>query len=258
MDTTFTFQLSPLELHWLAAANNILSLPLPDDPLRNTPPSQLAADMPKAMQSLEARGLIGRGTSRPVVDRLPLAIIRLLGTATEALKIDIHRRSAATRHAQVFTQGAMIIYVELEGDQYTFVFLQDPDAVSDHLLAKVGGSFADSIPPSKKKFALSQPGTILPVAWTEPALAANMLKVVGLRPNEIPLFLEWAGSLEWIISVSSVTLKGAKNEAVFCGSSAACWSGSAIGGADEQISLAPAGLKQVRDLFTHLLCAAEK
>lgn len=256
MDTSYTLQLSPLELHWLAAAFNIMRLPLPDDPMRNVPPSQLEAAAPKAMQSLEARGLISRASARPQVDRLPIAIVRLLGLAAAALKIDIHRRGAATRHAQIFTQAGMIMYVELEGDQYTFVLFQDPDAVSDHLLAKAGGSFADAKPASKKKFTLSQPGTILPVAWTEPALATNMLKVVGYGSQEIPPLLEWAESLEWIIAVSSVTLNGAKNgntkQAVLCGDAAACWSGSADGGADDQISLAPAGLKQVRELITRL------
>jgi len=256
MDTGYLLKLSPLELHSLAGSFGIIRLPLLDDPLRHTPNSQLADDLKNGMDSLESRGLVSRVSSGWQVDRLPAAIVKWLGLASNMLVVDLQLRAGLSRRAQVFTQNDVCMQVSLEDGTYQFLFLPGCTVLSDHLLDWFGASFVD-LKPGSVNYALSQPITILRAAWTNPALAGKMLKVTRLKSKEIKPLLTWAESLEWIVALNHIQLEGeeagSKDQAILCGTRHGCWSGRVYGNTDDAVTLSPVTLDEIRDLIDHLL-----
>jgi hypothetical protein len=256
MDPNFLLQLSPLELRWLAASFGILHLPVLDDPLRHVPNSQLTDEFKNSMNSLETRGLVSRASSGWQVDRLPAAILKWLGSAAVMLVVDLHLRAGLSRRIQVFTQDDVCMLVSLEDGKYHFLFLPGRMASSDHLLDQFGASSADP-EPAPANYTISQPVTILRTAWTNPALAGQMLKVSRFEPGMIESLLAWAASLEWIIALNRIQLEGeeagSKDQAIVCGSSHGRWSGRVSGNADDAVTLSSIALNEIRDLIGCLL-----
>jgi len=254
---TFHFKLSPAELHWLAGAFGLAHLPLLDTPVHNLPTSQFKeAELKNGLASLQSRGLISHASVSYQVDRLSAAVIKWLGSAASMLLLDVHTRSRTSHRAQVFSEEDASMYVSLEDEKYQFLFLSGRRAVSDYLLDQVGASFAD-LKTATAKYALSQPVTILRTAWTDPSLAANMLKVTGLKPKEIKHLLAWAESLEWIVTLNHVQLEveeiGKERKAILCGNKQGCWSGGIEGKAEDRITLTPISLREAHPLIENLL-----
>ncbi len=235
-ETGFHFELSPLELHWLAGALRLPRLPLTDDPLRHIPYSQLEVELKSGFTSLQTRGLINQTSKGCQVDRLPAAVIKLLGSAKDMLILDVYNCHGISRHAQVFTQEDTSMSVSLEEGNYQILFLPTGRAVSDYLLTQVGASFADP-EAAAPQYALSQPVTILRAAWKDPSLAGRMLKVIGIKPKEAQSLLAWAASLEWIVALDHIQIRGkvavGGRKAVLCGTGQKSWLADMAGQPDE-------------------------
>lgn len=256
MVANYLFQLSPLELNYLAGAFGIIRLPLIDDPLRHIPNSQLAEEVKAGLASLQSRGLIQRASGGYQVDRLPAAIVKWLGSSAGMLLLDIHTRHGISRHAQVFTEEDVSMFVSLEEGNYQFLFLPDHRTVSEYVFNQASASFADPKGASAQ-YTLSQAITILPTVWTDPSLAAKMLKVIGLKPKEIKPLLVWAESLEWILALKNVQLLegeiGIKRSVILCGNKQKCWAGHVDEEANKAIILHPISIRAARSLIEDLL-----
>jgi hypothetical protein len=256
MTANYLFQLSPLELHWLADAFGVARLPLSDDPLRHVPDSRRKTEVQNGLTSLESRRLISRASSGYQVDQLPAGIIQWLGSATGMLILDVYTCNGISRHAQVFTQEDTSMSVSLEEGNYQFLFLPTGRAVSDYLLKQVGASFADP-KAAAPKYALSQPVTILRAAWKDPSLAGRMLKVIGIKPKEAQSLLAWAASLEWILALDHIQIRGKDDQggrkAVLCGTSQTSWLADMDGQPDEIAGFSPVNSQTAHTAIQHLL-----
>lgn len=256
MVANYLFQLSPLELNWLAGAFGITRLPLIDDPLRHIANSQLAEEAKVGLASLQSRGLIQRASGGYQVDRLPAAIVKWLGSSAGMLILDVHTRHGISRHAQVFTEEDASMSVSLEEGNYQFLFLPGHRAVSEYVFNQAGASFADQKGASAQ-YALSQPVTILRTVWTDPSLAGKMLKVIGLKPKETKPLLAWAESLEWIVTLNHVQLVGEKageeRNVTLCGNKQQCWAGCVDGAVDKAVVLSSINMQEARSLVEHQL-----
>ncbi len=256
-NATFSLKLSPAELHWLAGAFGVISLPLLEDPLRSFTASQQKPMLVQALGSLQERGLI-RGSARAgwQVDRLPAAVIQWLGSAANMLVLDVHTNSGIARRAQVFSEEGASMHVSVEEGQFHFLFLPDRKAVSDYLLDRLGASFLDP-KPAADTYAFSQPATILRAAWKDHVLAAEMLKVTRLKPKAIKSLLTWAESLEWVVALTRVPIEakktGEQSQAFLCGNRNGCWAGRVDGSPDEPVTLSSMNIEETRALIENTL-----
>jgi len=256
MAANYLFQLSPLELHWLAGALGVARLPLSDDPLRHIPNSRLETQLQNGLTSLQSRGLISQASGTYQVDRLPAAIVKWLGSAASVLIVDVHMRNGISRHAQVFTEQDTSMSVSLEDGNYQFLFLPTGRAVSDYVLNQAGASFAD-LKTAAAKYALSQPVTVLRAAWKDASLAARMLKVVGIQSKEAQSLLAWAASLEWMVALDHVQINGkdaaGAGKAVLCGTSQKSWLARMDGQPDETAIFSPVNSQTTHASIQNLL-----
>lgn len=255
--TLFSFKLSPTELHWLAGAFSITSLPLPEHPFHSIKAVQQKPQLLQGLNSLRERGLVrGSAATSWQVDRLPAAIVNWFGSAARMLILNVHARDGGVRRAHVCTENDVSVYVTVEGDTYHFLFFPNCGALTEYLLDQFGASFSDPRT-AAAQYAFPQPVTILRSAWTDASLAAKMLKVSRLKPKEIKSLLAWAGSLEWIVTLDHIQLDGEEagrdSQTILCGNRQRCWSGRAGGDSDEAVTLSPINLVETQALIQNLL-----
>jgi len=230
----FPFDLSRAELHWLAGAFGIASLPLPPsgDAPSGLSPSQMEARQKDGHASLLTRGLIrpspGFGWQ---AERLPAALLQWIASAPSLLRLECIPKNGDARRIHFFTADAQGLSLEMHGDTARFVLFQTHRLLLDSAMRWL------ALPAGTKKSAfvheLPQPLTFLPTAWNDPTLAARILKERGVNAKTAQSTLTWAVSLEWVIALSKVKLEGQRNvianQFVLCGNAKSIW-----GGRDEQ------------------------
>jgi len=228
----FPFDLSRAELHWLAGAFGIASLPLPDDAPAGLSPAQMEARQKDGHASLLTRGLLrpspGFGWQ---AERLPAALLQWIASAPSLLRLERIPKEGTARRAHLFTAGEQGLSLEMDGDTARFVIYESLPILRDSAMRWL------ALPAKTKKSAIThdlpQPITFLPTAWNDPALAAHILKERGVNAKIAQSTITWAVSLEWATALSKVKLEGQRNviasQFVLCGNAKSIW-----GGRDEQ------------------------
>lgn len=223
----FAFDLSRAELHWLAGAFGIASLPLPDDAPAGLSPAQSESRQKEGHASLLTRGLLrpspGFGWQ---AERLPAALVQWIASAPSLLRLERIPKNGTPRRAHLFTQGDHGLSLEMDGDSARFVIYESLPLLRNMALrwlslpAKAKASASHSIP---------QPLTFLPAAWKDPQLAARILEERGMNPKAVKSALAWISTLQWVGAVSQVKLEGRNNsilrQVVLCGDKKSAWGG---------------------------------
>ena len=224
----YPFELSLAELHWLAGAFGISSLPLPDKMFGGLTLPQLEERQKNGHASLLTRGLIrpspGFGWQ---VERLPAALLQWISSAPSLLRLERIPKDAPARSLHLFTADAQGLSLEMEDDTARFILFQTRRLLQESVMRWL------SLPAKAKKSAivhdLPQPITFLPAAWNDPALAARILKERGLNAKTAKSALVWVASLEWVTALSKVTLEGNRNtvadQFALCGDEKSIWGG---------------------------------
>jgi len=228
----YPFELSLAELHWLAGAFGISSLPLPDGIFDGLTPPQLEQRQKAGHASLLTRGLIrpspGFGWQ---AERLPAALLQWIASAPSLLKLERIPKNGATQSLHLFTADDQGLSLEMDGDTARFAIFQTRRLLQESAMRWL------ALPAKTKKsnifHDLPQPLTFIPTAWNDPTLAARILKERGVNAKTAQSTLTWAVSLEWVIALSKVKLEGQRNvianQFVLCGNAKSIW-----GGRDEQ------------------------
>jgi len=228
----YPFELSLAELHWLAGAFGISSLPLPRETFDGLTPPQLEERQKTGHASLLTRGLIrpspGFGWQ---VERLPAALLQWISSAPSLLRLERIPKDGAAQNLHLFTADDQGLSLEMDGDTARFVIYESLPILRDSAMRWL------ALPAKIKKSAIThdlpQPLTFLPTAWNDPALAAHILRERGANAKTIKSTLAWAVSLEWVAALSEVKLEGQRNvlanQFVLCGNAKSIW-----GGRDEQ------------------------
>jgi len=224
----YPFELSLAELHWLAGAFGIASLPLPEDAPAGLSPAQMEARQKDGHASLLTRGLIrpspGFGWQ---VERLPAALLQWISSAPSLLRLERIPQDGAAQRIHLFTAGDQGLSLEMDGDTARFAIFQTRRLLQESAVRWL------ALPAGAKKSTtahdLPQPFTFLPTAWNDPALAARILKERGVNAKTAQSTLTWAVSLEWVIALSKVKLEGQRNviasQFVLCGNAKSIWGG---------------------------------
>ncbi len=223
----FPFDLSRAELHWLAGAFGIASLPLPDDAPLGLSPAQMEARQKDGHASLLTRGLIrpspGFGWQ---AERLPAALVQWIASAPSLLRLERIPKDGTSRHAHLFTAGEQGLSLEMDGDAARFVIYESLPLLRDSAMRWL------ALPAKTKKSAIAhdlpQPLTFLPTAWRDSQLAARILKKRGMDSKTAKSALDWVASLEWVAMLSKIKLEGTRNttsQFVLCGDSKSIWGG---------------------------------
>lgn len=221
----FAFDLSRAELHWLAGAFGIASLPLPDIAPAGLSPAQSESRQKDGHASLLTRGLLrpspGFGWQS---ERLPAALVQWIASAPSLLRLERLPKNGTPRRAHLFTRGDHGLSLGMDGDTARFVIYESLPLLREAALrwlslpAKAKASASHSIP---------QPLTFLPAAWKDPQLAARILEEHGVKA--VKPTLAWVASLEWIAALSVVKLEGRSNsilrQVVLCGDKKSTWGG---------------------------------
>jgi len=224
----YPFELSLAELHWLAGAFGISSLPLPRETFDGLTPPQLEERQKNGHASLLTRGLIrpspGFGWQ---VERLPAALLQWISSAPSLLRLERIPKDGAAQRIHLFTAGDQGLSLEMDDDTARFVIFQTRRLLQESAVRWL------ALPAGAKKSTtahdLPQPFTFLPTAWNDPALAARILKERGVNAKTAQSTLTWAVSLEWVIALSKVKLEGQRNviasQFVLCGNAKSIWGG---------------------------------
>jgi hypothetical protein len=227
----YPFELSLAELHWLAGAFGISSLPLPDATFDGLTPPQLEQRQKNGHASLLTRGLIrpspGFGWQ---AERLPAALLQLISSAPSLLRLEHIPKSGVAQSLHLFTANAQGLSLEMDGDTARFVIFQTRRILQESAMRWL------SLPAKIKKTTiiheLPQPLTFLPAAWNDPALATRILKEQGANARTAKSTLDWVASIEWVAALSKVKLEGNSN--TITGQFALCGDGKSIwGGGDD-------------------------
>jgi hypothetical protein len=244
MDTIFSFELSPAELHWLAGACGITNLPVPETE------GQEKSHLADGLQSLQERGLVRKfGSNTWQVDNLPFAVVQWLASAASLIVLEMRKRSGTSTRGYVFKDHGAAMYVTLEKNKYQFMLAPDKETMSTYVLDLLGVSAPE--PGSEAaNYRFSQPDVIFQTVWTDPAVAARMLKVAGLQPGETKAVLAWAGTLEWILSLKQFPLSGGEPErgcqAILCGTVNRCWAAHLDAADGHRVDFVPTDLQKTQ------------
>ena len=226
----FPFDLSRAELHWLAGAFGIASLPLPPsgDAPSGLSPSQMEARQKNGHASLLTRGLIrpspGFGWQ---VERLPAALLQWISSAPSLLRLERIPKDGAAQRIHLFTAGDQGLSLEMDDDTARFVIFQTRRLLQESAVRWL------ALPAGAKKSTtahdLPQPITFLPTTWKDSQLASRILKEQGMNTKTAKSTLAWAVSLEWVTALSKVKLEGQRNvlanQFVLCGNAKSIWGG---------------------------------
>ena len=190
----YPFELSLAELHWLAGAFGIASLPLPEDAPAGLSPAQMEARQKDGHASLLTRGLIrpspGFGWQ---VERLPAALLQWISSAPSLLRLERIPKDGAAQNLHLFTADDQGLSLEMDGDTARFILFQTRRLLQESAIDWL------SLPAKTKKSAIAhelpQPLTFLPAAWNDPFLAARILKEQGANAKTAKSALTWVASL---------------------------------------------------------------
>lgn len=224
-DDTFPFDLSLDELHWLAGAFGIASLPLPDHPQLDLSRAELVERQKKGHASLLHRGLIqsspGFGWQ---VDRLPAALVQWMETANSMLRVERIEKRGAGNPLHIFASGEQALSVEIKDDNAQFTLYKSRAALMKSLKKWLNIPIKDQ--KSKETFSIPQPQVFLPVTWKDPQLAAQILAHNGLSANSKTL-IEWAASLKCLFTFSKMQINseagGASAQFILCIDGKSLW-----------------------------------
>jgi hypothetical protein len=247
MDTTFSFELAPAELHWLAGAFGITHLPVP------TPEGQEKSHLADGLRCLQEQGLVRKsGSNEWQVDSLSFALVHWLASAADLVVLEIRKRSGISSRGYLFKDHGAAMYVTMEKNKYRFMLAPDKETMSTCVMDLLGVSSPE--PGSEAaNYQFSQPEAIFQVVWTDPAVAANMLRVTGLQLGETESVLAWAGTLEWILSLKQFPLNGGEPErgcqAILCGTVNRCWAAQLDAAASDRVDFIPTDLQETRALL---------
>ena len=256
LDDIFSFELSVAELHWLAGAFAMTRLPLPEDPSRFLTAEEWKLQLAQAPATLQEHGfLTGSAQTGWQVDRLPGAIVRWLGSARTMLRLDVYASDGSTRCANIFSEGNACMQLILTGNAYKIVLFPDRIPMINHFLERLGISQIES-PNMVTKYQCPQPLIIMATAWKDLPLATKMLMRTGLRPEDIQSTLAWAGTLDWIASLSPIQLNeniGTENQTILCGSGHDIWLAETGQAANDIVVFSPIDLEGIRNTIRHLM-----
>jgi len=209
-DDAFPFDLSLDELHWLAGAFGIISLPLPDHAQPDLSRAQLVDRQRNGHASLLRRGLIqsspGFGWQ---VDRLPAAFVQWMASATSMLRVECIEKDGAKSIMHAFTSSEQGVSVEITNGVAHFVLYKTRAALTKSL--NVWLKIPPKLEKSKETFSIPQPQTFIPVAWKDTKLAAKILANAGLSKKSKDI-LEWSTTLDWLVVLSKLRINGESNE----------------------------------------------
>lgn len=249
-DDTLPFDLSLDELHWLAGAFGIATLPLPDHAQADNSRVQLIERQKKGHASLLRRGLIqpslGFGWQ---VDRLPAAIVQWMASADSMLRVERIEKEGGKKVMHVFTSSGQALSLEFADETAHFMLHKTRANMNDSLNVWL------MLPPkpvkSKKIFSIPQPQAFIPVAWKDPQLAARILHERGIDAKQTKSALAFSASLEWIAAISKVKLDGRNNsiveQVVLCGGGKLVWGG------EDDVSFVPMTVKGLSAKIGELL-----
>jgi hypothetical protein len=84
-----------------------------------------------------------------------------------------------------------------------------------------------------------------------------MLKVVGIKSKDAQSLLAWAASLEWIVALDHIQIRGKDaaggRKAVLCGTSQTSWLADMDGQPDEIATFSPVNSQTAHAAIQHLL-----
>lgn len=224
---TLTFDLSLDELHWLAGAFGIVSLPLPDHAQEDNSRAQLIERQKKGHASLLRRGLVqpspGFGWQ---VDRLPAAIVQWMASADSMLRVERIERENGKRVMNVFTSNDQALSVEIMEGNARFLLYKTRVVLRKTLFGWL------KIPPkqgvSKEVFLIPQPQTFFSVAWRDPELGEKILANASLS-KRLKSIAQWTATLDWLFVLNNIGinghLKGASAQFYLCGNNKSQWGG---------------------------------
>jgi hypothetical protein len=237
VNDTFPFDLSLDELHWLAGAFGIASLPLPDHPQLDLSRAELVERQKKGHASLLRRGLIqpspGFGWQ---VDRLPAAIVQWMATAESMLRVERTEKEHGRRVMHVFTSNDQILSVEITAGVVNFILYNARAVMMKSLRQWL--NLPTKIKKTKEVFTIPQPQIFFAAAWQNPDLVEKMLTVAGVRP-QVQMEAEWVESIMTVSMLSKIPLhqtEHSSNSYLFlCMDKNTLWTGSGTD-LDKQIS----------------------
>jgi hypothetical protein len=244
MGNGYRLGVSPIELRWLAAAFGIISLPLPDDPLRHKTNSQLEVLVKEVPTALEARGWIRRaGRAGWRIDRLPAAIIQWMGKAETYLAVDSQIRNSPSRRMNVFFAGEAAMSVAREGDSYSVVIYPAVELLIGELLSWIGAP-SEASAPAEEPLSIPQPMEFLRIAWTDPKIMENVLKIAGVNVQSGRKIREWADWIRWAADLSEAKSSPhgmqKKGDLFLCGGEKRMWMGTPSEDPSKLVPISPA------------------
>ncbi|MFZ5858015.1 MAG: hypothetical protein ACOYZ6_14390 [Chloroflexota bacterium] len=252
-DGIFPFDLSRSELHWLAGAFGIASLPLPEAAPAGLSPSQLEALQKDGHASLLTRGLIrpspGFGWQ---VERLPAALVQWIASAPSLLRLEHIPKEGTPRHVHFFTQGDQGLSLEMDGDTAYFVIYETLSLLHDATLRWLSLPAKSKATPSS--YTIPQPLTFIPAAWKDLQLAARILGERGVNPKVIKSTLAWVSVIHWVTAFSVAKLEkrgnSVLNQYVICSDGKLSWGGE---GKEINVSFVPMTAKEMSAKIAEML-----
>jgi hypothetical protein len=255
-DQTYSFELYPAELHWLAGAMAIMRLPIPGDPLHGMPASELKSQLAQGLASLRERGYVmGSPPSNWQIDRLPAAVVQWMASADRMLQVDLHEQAGTSYRANLFSSDNGSLHVVLKGNTYQITIMphREPLTLIPFNILDDSQSIDHS---NSKQFAFPQPTVILATAWRDRDLTTRMLKRTGLESAGIRSTLDWIASMKWWTEARQIQLNEAKaaiqTRIWLCGDNQHMWKGDAGITEDEIVTFSSISAQEVNTYLSGL------
>ncbi|MBN2386391.1 MAG: hypothetical protein JXB85_05175 [Anaerolineales bacterium] len=182
MEKTFSIELNPAELAWLAGAFGQTRLLLPDAPLQRLLDDELSAILAEAQASLVARGLIrhtpGSGWQ---IEQAVAVVIQLLSGPEWTLSLLRLSRAGGEVRGMVYRAARMHLLLEMP-PAYRLTFCKDEKILLDRLMADLGSRSDPKVGKATGRGAmtLAHADRLFPHAWREEASFAGVDQVVLL------------------------------------------------------------------------------
>lgn len=164
---SFSLELTPAELAWLAGAFGQTRLLLPEPPLQRLLDDELAAELATGQISLAQRGIIQRVVGAGwQVDPALAAIVQMLGSPERTLSLLRLSRSGEESRAMAYRAGGMHLLLEMP-PTYRFTFCQDGKTLIERLLAGVESGSRPTAGAGRSGMTLADVDRLFPHAWRE-------------------------------------------------------------------------------------------
>lgn len=258
----YQIKLLPNELFWLAKSLRVDTLHLYNNPISQITLYKTREEFAKAQETLKTRGLIKSSEYAWQVDRLLVAVIRLLSLTEYRIDAQITLRDGQSHRASIFIESEMYMFVIRTDEELQFTFFRNQQVLTSSLLDWINTfeSLSTNDKADSVSHTLPQPDTLIPLTWRDNKIIKSVLQRNGFNVEKTKKAIKWMTSQKFILTLSKVRF--AKNATPtelicnICGDGRTIWFGDFDANQTELItSLSPIE-KNIEEQLTEVLYKA--